>query len=108
MLGLGAVDEDELYAALDWLLERQPAIETALAKRHLTNGTLVLYDVSSSYMEGRRCQLARRGDNRDGRKGMLQIVYGLLCAPDGCPVAIKVFDGNTADPMTLATQVEKL
>jgi Transposase DDE domain len=108
MLGLGAVDEDELYAALDWLLERQPAIETALAKRHLTNGTLVLYDVSSSYMEGRRCQLAQRGYSRDGRKGTLQIVYGLLCAPDGCPVAIEVFDGNTADPMTLATQVEKL
>lgn len=107
-LGLGKVDEDELYTALDWLLERQPAIETALAKRHLTNGTLVLYDVSSSYMEGRCCPLAKRGYSRDGRKGTLQIVYGLLCAPDGCPVAIEVFDGNTADPMTLATQVEKL
>lgn len=108
VLGLGAVDEDELYAALDWLLERQPAIETALAKRHLTNGTLVLYDVSSSYLEGRCCPLAKRGYSRDGRKGTLQIIYGLLCAPDGCPVAIEVFDGNTADPMTLATQVEKL
>ena len=108
MLGLGEVDEDELYIALDWLLERQPAIETALAKRHLTNGTLVLYDVSSSYMEGRCCPLAKRGYSRDGRKGTLQIIYGLLCAPDGCPVAIEVFDGNTADPMTLATQVEKL
>ncbi len=107
-LGLGEVDEDELYTALDWLLERQPAIETALAKRHLTNGTLVLYDVSSSYMEGRCCPLARRGYSRDGRKGTLQITYGLLCAPDGCPVAIEVFDGNTADPMTLATQIEKL
>ena len=107
-LGLGAVDDDELYAALDWLLARQPAIEAALAKRHLTNGTLVLYDVSSSYMEGRCCPLAQRGYSRDGRRGTLQIVYGLLCAPDGCPVAIEVFDGNTADPKTLATQVEKL
>ena len=108
VLGLGEVDEDELYTALDWLLERQPTIETALAKRHLTDGTLVLYDVSSSYMEGRCCPLAKRGYSRDGRKGTLQIVYGLLCAPDGCPVAIEVFDGNTADPMTLAPQVEKL
>jgi hypothetical protein len=108
VLGLGEVDEDELYAALDWLLERQPAIETVLAKRHLRNGTLVLYDVSSSYMEGRRCPLAKRGYSRDHRTGTLQIIYGLLCAPDGCPVAIEVFDGNTADPMTLATQVEKL
>jgi hypothetical protein len=108
VLGLGEVDEDELYTALDWLLERQPAIETALAKRHLINGTLVLYDVSSSYMEGRCCPLAKRGYSRDGRKGTLQITYGLLCAPDGCPVSIEVFDGNTADPITLATQVEKL
>jgi hypothetical protein len=108
VLGLGEVDEDELYTALDWLLERQPAIEATLAKRHLTHGTLVLYDVSSSYMEGRCCPLAKRGYSRDGRKGTLQIVYGLLCAPDGCPGAIEVFDGNTADPMTLASQVEKL
>ena len=108
VLGLGEVDEDELYTALDWLLERQPAIETALARRHLKNGTLVLYDVSSSYMEGRCCPIAQRGYSRDGRRGTLQIVYGLLCAPDGCPVAIEVFEGNTGDPMTLATQVEKL
>jgi hypothetical protein len=107
-LGLGAVDDDELYAALDWLHQRQPAIETILAKRHLRNGTLVLYDVSSSYLEGRCCPLAKRGYNRDGKKGKLQIVYGLLCAPDGCPVAIEVFAGNTADPMTLAAQIEKL
>jgi Transposase DDE domain len=107
-LGLGDVDEDELYTALDWLLARQPAIETELAKRHLSNGTLVLYDVSSSYMEGRRCPLAERGYSRDGRRGTLQIVYGLLCAPDGCPVAIEVFDGNTADPKTLAAQIDKL
>lgn len=108
ILDLGDVDEDELYAALDWLRERQPAVETALAKRHLKNGTLVLYDVSSSYMEGRCCSLAHRGYSRDGRKGTLQIVYGLLCAPDGCPVAIEVFEGNTGDPMTLAAQVDKL
>ena len=107
-LALGEVGEDELYAALDWLLERQGAIETALAKRHLKGGTLVLYDVSSSYVEGRCCPLAKRGYNRDGKKGKLQIVYGLLCAPDGCPVAIEVFEGNTADPMTLADQVAKL
>jgi transposase len=108
LLGLGDVNEDELYAGLDWLLERQPAIEATLAKRHLTNGTLVLYDVSSSYMEGRCCPLAKRGYSRDGKKGTLQIIYGLLCAPDGCPVAIEVFDGNTGDPKTLATQIEKL
>jgi hypothetical protein len=108
MLGLGEVDEDELYTALDWLLERQPTIERALAKRHLSSGTLVLYDVSSSYMQGHCCPLAKRGYSRDGRRGTLQIVYGLLCAPDGCPVAIEVFEGNTADPMTLATQVDKL
>jgi transposase len=107
-LGLGEVSDAELYAALDWLLERQAAIETALARRHLQNGTLVLYDVSSSYMEGRCCPLAKLGYNRDGKKGMLQIVYGLLCAPDGCPVAIEVFDGNTGDPTTLATQIDKL
>ncbi len=116
VLGLGEVDEDELYAVLDWLLVRQPAIEAVLAKRHLSNGTLVLYDVSSSYMEGRRCPLAQRGYSRDGRKGTLQIDVtrsvhahdGLLCAPDGCPIAIEVFDGNTADPKTLATQIDKL
>jgi hypothetical protein len=108
MLGLGAVADDELYAALDWLLARQPAIETALARRHLQDGTLVLYDVSSSYLQGHCCPLAKRGYSRDGKKGSLQIVYGLLCAPDGCPVAIEVFEGNTADPMTLASQIDKL
>jgi Transposase DDE domain len=108
VLGLGPVDEDELDTALDWLLARQPAVETALARRHLRGGTLVLYDVSSSYLEGRCCALARFGYNRDGKKGKLQIVYGLLCAPDGCPVAIEVFDGDTADPATLASQIAKL
>ncbi len=107
LLGLGAVDEDELYGALDWLLERQPAIEATLAKRHLTHGTLVLHDVSSSYMEGRCCP-SPSGAIAVMAKGTLQIIYGLLCAPDGCPVAIEVFDGNTADPMTLAAQIGKL
>ena len=108
ILGLGAVDEDELYAAIDWLGERQQAIEKALARKHLGDGTLVLYDVSSSYLEGRCCELAKLGYNRDGKKGKLQIVYGLLCAPDGCPVAIEVFEGNTADPRTLGAQIDKL
>lgn len=108
VLGLGAVDEDELYTALDWLGERQPAVEQALARRHLKDGVLVLYDVSSSYVEGRCCELARRGYSRDGKKGTLQIVYGLLCAADGCPVAVEVFEGNTADPMTLGTQITKI
>jgi len=108
VLGLGKVDEDELYTALDWLLARQPAVEAALAKRHLKGGTLVLYDVSSSYLEGRCCALARRGYNRDGKKGKLQIVYGLLCAADGCPLAIEVFAGDTADPATLSSQITRL
>ena len=108
VLGLGAVDEDELYAAIDWLGKRQQAIEKALARKHLHDGTLVLYDVSSSYLEGRCCELAKLGYNRDGKKGKLQIVYGLLCAPDGCPVAIEVFEGNTADPRTLGAQIDKI
>jgi DDE family transposase len=108
VLGLGEVDEDELYGALDWLGERQGAIEQALARKHLREGTLVLYDVSSSYLEGRCCELARLGYNRDGKKGKLQIVYGLLCAPDGCPVAIEVFAGDTADPRTLGAQIDKV
>ena len=107
-LGLGAVDEEELYRALDWLAVRQKDIETALARRHLTAGTLVLYDVTSSYMEGRCCPLAQFGYNRDGKKGKLQIVYGLLCASDGCPIAIEVFEGSTGDPATLGNQVAKL
>jgi transposase len=108
LLQLGAVDEVELYRALDWLGARQAAIETALARRHLKDGALVLYDVSSSWLEGRCCELARFGYSRDGKKGKLQIVYGLLCAADGCPVAVEVFEGNTADPTTLATQIDKL
>ena len=108
LLGLGAVDEVELYRALDWLGARQGAIETALARRHLKDGALGLYDVSSSWLEGRCCELARLGYSRDGKKGKLPIVYGLLCAADGCPVAVEVFEGNTADPMTLASQIDKL
>jgi len=108
LLALGAVDEIELYRALDWLGARQAAIETALARRHLADGALVLYDVSSSWLEGRCCELARFGYSRDGKKGKLQIVYGLLCAADGCPVAVEVFEGNTADPMTLSAQIDKL
>ena len=108
VLGLGPVDEDELYVALDWLGERQEAIEKALARKHLHDGTLVLYDVSSSYVEGRCCELAELGYNRDGKKGKLQIVYGLLCAADGCPVAIEVFEGDTGDPRTLAAQIDKV
>lgn len=108
MLDLGPVDEEELYAALDWLGERQAAIEATLAKRHLKDGTLVLYDVSSSYFEGRSCPLARLGYSRDGKRGKLQIVYGLLCAADGCPVAVEVFEGNTGDPSTVPAQVAKL
>jgi hypothetical protein len=108
LLELGSVEESELYRALDWLGARQGAIETALARRHLKDGALVLYDVSSSWLEGRCCELARFGYSRDGKKGKLQIVYGLLCAADGCPVAVEVFEGNTADPMTLSTQIDKL
>src|ERR1700720_1208431 len=108
VLALGKVDEQELYDALDWLLAQQERIETALARRHLSHGTLVFYDVSSTYFEGRTCELAKFGHNRDGKSGKLQIVFGLLCAKDGCPVAIEVFDGNVSDPATLANQVKKL
>jgi Transposase DDE domain len=108
MLDLGEVDEDELYQSLDLLLAAQPKIEAALARRHLGGGCLVLYDLTSSYLEGRCCPLAHHGYSRDDKRGKLQIVYGLLCAADGCPVAVEVFNGNTADPATLAAQVDKL
>ncbi len=107
-LGLGQVSEREVYEALDWLVDQQERIETALAKRHLVGGTLALYDVSSSYLEGRCCELAKHGYSRDHRPDKLQIVYGLLCNREGCPIAIEVFEGNTADAMTLSRQVEKL
>ena len=108
LLELGTVSEQELYAALDWLLSQQSRIESRLAQRHLSQGTLVLYDVSSTYFEGRTCPLARRGYSRDGKRDKLQIIFGLLCASDGCPVAVEVFQGNTGDPSTLAAQVAKL
>jgi transposase len=107
-LGLGEVDSDELYAALDWLGERQGRIEAGLARRHLAEGTLVLYDVSSSYFEGRTCPLAQLGYSRDRRRGSLQIVYGLVCEPEGRPIAIEVFPGGVHDDKTLHSQVEKL
>src|ERR1700733_6041707 len=105
---LGEVKEREAYEALDWLLERQQRIENGLARRHLQDGVLVLYDVSSSYFEGRCCPLAQHGYSRDHRGDRPQIVYGLLCTREGLPVAVEVFDGNTADPATLSSQVEKL
>ncbi|MBX3562933.1 MAG: IS1634 family transposase [Sphingomonas sp.] len=108
ILQLDQVEADDLYAAMDWLLQRQPKIEQALAKRHLSGGALVLYDVSSSYFEGRHCRLARLGHSRDGKKGSLQIVYGLLCNAAGCPVAVEVYEGNTADPRTLTDQIQKV
>ena len=108
VLELSGCDEDDLYAAMDWVLARQEGIENALAARHLANGTLVLYDVSSAAFEGRTCPLGKIGHARDGVKGRLQIVYGLLCSPAGVPIAIEVFEGNTADPKTLAAQIEKL
>ena len=108
LLGLGEVDADELYEALDRLQAAQPEIEQALARRHLKDGVLVLYDVSSSYLEGEHCELAQRGYSRDHRPDRPQIVYGLLCNEQGCPIAVEVFDGNTADPMTLAAQITKL
>jgi transposase len=101
-------NEDELYGALDWLLARQGRIEAALARRQLEEGTLVLYDVSSSYFEGRCCPLAQLGYSRDGRRGTLQVVYGLLCAADGCPVCVEVFEGSLHDDKTLPAQLEKL
>src|SRR5580765_73757 len=107
-LKLPAVDEDDLYAALDWLLARQGAIEQALARRHLQAGQLVLYDVTSTYFEGRRCPLAKRGHSRDGKRDTLQIVFGVLTNAAGCPVAVEVFDGNTGDPKMLTAVLAKV
>jgi transposase len=101
-------DEDDLYAAMDWLLERQGAIEKKLAARHLSQGSLVLYDLSSSYFEGTTCPLAKLGYNRDGKKGKLQVNYGLLTDRRGCPMAVSIHAGNTSDPTTLMPQVHKL
>jgi transposase len=108
VLCLGKVKEREAYEALDWLLERQTRIENGLARRHLQDGVLVLYDVTSSYFEGRCCPLAHYGHSRDHRRDRPQIVYGLLCTREGLPIAVEVFDGNTADPSTLRAQLEKV
>jgi hypothetical protein len=108
VLGAGCCDEDDLYAAMDYLQGRQEQIEDALAARHLAGGTLVLYDVSSAAFEGRTCPLGAIGHPKDGVRGRLQIVYGLLTSPDGIPVAIEVFAGNTGDPATVASQVTKV
>jgi hypothetical protein len=107
-LGVAGCDEDELYAALDWLSERQERIERRLARRHLRAGELALYDLSSSYFEGRSCPLAALGYSRDGRRGTLQIVYGLLTNPAGKPVAVEVFGGNVQDHQTVPAQLDKL
>jgi transposase len=108
ILSLEKADEDDLYLAMDWLAEKQEFIENKLAKRHLIEGTLVLYDVSSTYFEGTQCPLARYGYNRDKKKGFLQIVFGLLCDKRGCPIAVEVFEGNTPDSTTITTQIEKV
>jgi hypothetical protein len=108
LLGLGSCDEDDLYAAMDYLAARQDTIQDALAARHLADGTLVLYDVSSAAFEGRTCPLGAIGHPKDGVRGRLQIVYGLLTSKDGIPVAIEVFSGNTGDPKTVAAQVTRL
>jgi len=106
--GVADAHEDELYAAMDWLIERQEKIEKRLAKRHLTEGGLVLFDLTSSSFEGVTCPLAKIGYSRDGKPGTLQVNYGLLANSRGCPVSISVFDGNTGDPKTLLPQVEKV
>ena len=108
LLRLGPVSGNEMLAMRDWLLARQRWIETSLANRHLRDATLILYDVSSSYLEGRLCPLAAFGYNRDGKRGKQQIVFGLLCSAAGCPIAVEVFPGDTADPVTLGTQVQRI
>jgi len=108
LLRVEAADADALYEAMDALLKEQEPIEDALAKRHLVRGSVVLYDVSSSYFEGHTCPIAKLGHSRDGKKDKLQIVFGLLTDLEGCPVAVEVFDGNTGDPKTVAAQVKKL
>ena len=106
--GTADATADELYQAMDWLLRRRKRIERTLAAKHISDGSLVLCDLTSVYFEGSKCPLARRGYSRDGRRGKLQIVFALLCDRDGCPVAAEVFEGNTADPGAVAAQVEKL
>ena len=107
-LGVGDATEDDLYDAMDWLLERKPEIEHALSRLHIKEGGLILYDVTSSYYEGERCPLAEFGYNRDGKKGKRQIVYGIMTNGEGCPVAVEVYRGSTADSATVNGQVEKI
>jgi hypothetical protein len=107
-LGVGDASETDIYAAMDWLLDRQSRIEKKLAKRHLKDGELALYDLSSSYVEGTCCSLAKIGYSRDGKRGTLQITYGLLTDLDGRPVSITVYPGNTTDSTTVMEQVAKL
>jgi hypothetical protein len=107
-LGVEDANEDELYAALDWLLSRQGAIERKLAKRHLQEGSLVFYDLTSTWLEGRTCALGKLGYSRDKKKGKLQIVFGLLCDRQGRPIGVEVFEGNTGDPRTLGSQIRKI
>jgi hypothetical protein len=106
--GVTEAAEDELYAAMDWLLARQDGIEHKLATRHLREGALVLYDLSSSYFEGSCCPLAKRGNSRDGRPGTLQVNYGLLTDARGCPMAVSVFEGNTSDSLTFLPAVQRV
>ena len=108
VLRLDSADETELYQAMDWLLPRQARIEQQLARRQLSNGGLVLYDLTSTYFEGRHCPLAKLGPSRDDKSGKPQVVFGLLTNAAGCPVAVEIFEGNTGDPRTVATQVRKL
>lgn len=108
VLGVGQCSVDELYRALDWLHEAQPGIERRLARQHLVGSTLVLYDLTSTWLTGRCCELAARGHSRDGKRDDPQIVFGLVCTAEGCPIAVEVFKGNTADPATVAAQVAKL
>jgi transposase len=105
---LGSIDEDDIYEAMDWLLERQEKIENKLASRHLEEGTFVLYDLTSTWYEGHTCPLAKRGYSRDKKKGKLQIEFGLLCDVEGRPISVEVFDGNVGDPTTVANQIQKV
>ena len=108
VLGVGQCSAADLYRALDWLHEAQPAIERRLARQHLVGSTLVLYDLTSTWLTGRCCELAARGHSRDGKRDDAQIVFGLICTAAGCPIAVEVFKGNTGDPATVAAQVAKL
>lgn len=108
VLGVSNADQDDVYAALDWLGAHQGQIEQRLARKHLTGGVLVLYDLTSTWLTGRCCPLAAHGYSRDGKRDDPQIVFGLICTAEGCPIAVEVFAGNTADPATVAAQVDKL